>query len=149
MCPRDFATVGAEIPIFSAVDGIETIGLRCMCRKTRSAEAPGRPSVSIAPLMSFQKRHDTARGAGGLLRGFLHASQEEIEPGFRIAFDSDPIQRVVVCGPVSLEIETQRKKRLPNHLLGAKQKRDQEATKSTVPVEEGMDGLEPRERGQP
>ena len=47
MCSNDLATVGAEIPIFFAVRGIETMGLRCMCWKTRRTEAAGRPRLSI------------------------------------------------------------------------------------------------------
>lgn len=38
----DFATVGAEMPVFFAVAGIATMGLRCMCWKTRRTEAAGR-----------------------------------------------------------------------------------------------------------
>ncbi len=36
MCSSDFATVTAEMPIFSAATGIARIGLRCRCSKTRT-----------------------------------------------------------------------------------------------------------------
>ena len=37
MCSRDFATVGAEMPMLRAVAGIDTMGLRRRCSNTRSA----------------------------------------------------------------------------------------------------------------
>jgi hypothetical protein len=62
MCSNDFATVGAEIPIFCAVAGIETIRLRCMCWKTRRTEAAGAAQRFDLLLMFLKECKSTTAG---------------------------------------------------------------------------------------
>jgi len=57
------------------VAGMETIGLRCICRKTRRTEGPrgGGPAFSILPLVFLKGalQCDAPALAGGLVRQFL------------------------------------------------------------------------------
>ena len=43
------------------------------------------------PLVLFEQRDDAARSACSLIRSLLHAGEEEFEPNFPIALNSDAI----------------------------------------------------------
>jgi len=90
MCSSDFATVGAEIPIFWAVVGIETMGLRCMCWNAQ--HRGGMPAQSFNPaLVLFEQRNDATRSACSLIRRLFHAGEKEFEPNLPIALSADAI----------------------------------------------------------
>jgi hypothetical protein len=138
MCSNDFATVGAEMPIFPAAPGIETMGLRCMLEDSKHGRRRLAQSFDLS-LMFLEERQDAARRGGGLLGSVAHSREEEIEPRLPIAFRSHPIEQIVVCSAVLLEIEAQVKDRLPQYARRTEQERDQQPSQAAVAVQERVD----------
>ena len=81
-------------------------------------------------------------GCNGLQRGLANADDEEPEPALPVAVGSDSLEKVVVRGAVRLEVEAEVKQRLAQHALCNQDQRHEQATQTTVAVEERVNRFE-------
>jgi hypothetical protein len=71
-----------------------------------------------------------------------HAVEEEVEPPLPVTLPANGVEPPVVVLAMAFEVEAQVEQRLREQLPVFEQKRDEETTDASIPVEVGVDGLE-------
>ena len=85
----------------------------CLSVVKYAQDAGRRPTKSLDLLpVGVQQRDEAAGARDRLLRSFLHAGQEELEPRFPVSRRANAREQVVIDLTIGLELETQVKDRL-------------------------------------
>ena len=106
-------------------------GIRCS-----SAQCPDRAGIRLEQVAQ------AVGGVHGTGRGFGYAFEEEVQPGFPVAFGSAPVEQAVILGSVLLEEEAEVEQWLGKDALGVQDQRNEKPSNTAVAVQERVNRFE-------